>query len=190
MQVARTHTRFVANLLKRIVGRFSHSTRGMCLGLSATMISTQRVSCMYLSINYIITRFLIQKLLVHFSFTFDLVRTRGVLKENCCFSRDNLTDDVSELRGFGNATAVRAACESDFTAYFRTDVGMTFKNEFCVLCNFPVSLDVLRNCKREKSDIFTNIYDMTMFLNVDDMHLVKKTTEVERSACTTVDGVS
>jgi len=101
------------------------------------------------------------------------------------------TDAISDLRGYGNGSAVRQACEDDFVSPFRTDFGMTFKNEFCVLCNFPVALDHWRDCVRDEEGTMNgNQYDLTMILTTKETLPPQDRNDENPVACTRLDDVS
>jgi len=102
------------------------------------------------------------------------------------------TDAISDLRGYGNGSAVREACEDDFVSPFQTDIGIIFKNEFCVLCNFPMALDHWRDCVRAREGAKTdNRYDLTMILSTKETLLPPQDRNDENPvACTRLDDVS
>jgi len=87
---------------------------------------------------------------------------------------------------------VREACKGDFTSYFRLDVGTVVKNEFCLLCNYPDSLDNLRNCYHESRDSLADSsqFEMKMLLNMKDTLPDQDDNVHERIACTSLNDVS
>jgi len=84
------------------------------------------------------------------------------------------------------------ACESGFTSTFWTDLGVVFKNEFCVLCNAPAKIDFWRNCHHTDRDAMwsSSETELIMFLGVKDTLLETDTITTPRLACATSENVS
>jgi len=92
----------------------------------------------------------------------------------------------------GKDAAIRAACESDLVSYFWWKQGISFKNEFCALCNFPYNLHIWRSCEhpvRVDKDLGT-AYDMILLLSFTDTLPTTDSDNAERLACTSTYGVS
>jgi len=91
----------------------------------------------------------------------------------------------------GKDAAIRAACESDLVSYFWYKEGISFKNEFCALCNFPFFLKIWRlSCEQSLNDISGTAYDMILLLSFADTLPTTDSDNAERLACTSTYGVS
>jgi len=112
------------------------------------------------------------------------------MKVRWCFSRSSTLRDP-QLKG--KDAAIRAACESDLVSYFWWKEGISFKNEFCALCNFPYNLKIWRMCEQpltvDKDNLGT-AYDMILLLSFTDTLPNTNKDNEERLACTSTYGVS